>query len=380
MLKTPFTLTVGLTACLTAQSAVTITDGNATFGYTSYPTTTTSAGGFANFAAAGTDHCYQSWWYYAVTGDATGSALNTSGGQMTITTAADGRSTSLDWANVDGRNFAANLDVCVYSTGAATGVCAQSLTLTNNTSSPLTLTVFKYVDYDVNGSAGDSSVQEPSFPAGNHVVSDGTTMNQAWVLGKAFSAAQAGAFASIRAAILGTQPFVPNGNIVFGPGDYSGVLSWTATIAPSTSQTFEAMLSIGAVPVSQQSASATTHCVAKAGTNGLPAWSTNRPFLGATVNLQINNGFNGSAPIVFLGTSATNVPFPPFGTVCTVPVTTLSMPAFSSGVSTVPLPIPNSAALGGATLHMQGLFVDPGAAGNVAHTDGLAWTLGSFGG
>lgn len=380
MFKTAPFLALGISASLVAQSAVTITDGSASFAYSSYPTGTTSPAGFANFSAGGADQCYQSWWYYAVSGDAQGSALNNSGGQFTATLAPDNRSAELAWANVDSRSFAANLRNCVYSTSATSGVSAQTLTLTNNTGAALNITVFNYTDLDIDGAGTDASMQEASWPTGNQVVQDATSLNRVWVLGKGTFVAEAGPFATVRGLVMGAQPYTPSGNVVFGPGDYTGVMAWSVSIAPGASQKFETMLSIGALPASQASATTTRHCAAKPGTNGVPAWALNRPFLGASVNLAITNGFNGSAPVVFLGTSAVNVPFPPFGTVCTVPVTTISMPAFAGGVSTLPIRVPNVRSLGGQTLHLQALFADPGAAGNIAHTDGLGWTFGSFGG
>ncbi|MEZ5964671.1 MAG: hypothetical protein R3F56_12555 [Planctomycetota bacterium] len=371
-------VSLGLAATAAAQSAVTITDGNATFSYTSYATATNSTAGFANFAANTTDHCYQSWWYYAVSGDANGSALNNSGSQLVVTPAANGRSVDLDWANVDGRSFAANLKNTVYSTGPTTGVSTQALKITNNTGAALSITIYNYTDLDIAGSTGDQSMQEPTWPAGNMVVQDTTTFNNVWVLGDGIGAAEAGGFATIRGLVLGAQPYVPSGNVAFGPGDFTGVLSWTATIPAGGDATFRSMLAIDQIPASQRQADAATYCTAKPGTNGLPAWTLNRPYLGSNATLEITNGLNGSAPIVFLGVAPTNIPFPPFGTVCTLPVTTLGMPAFASGISALPIPVPNSSALGGATIDLQGLFVDPGAAGNLAHTDGMAWTFGSF--
>ncbi len=181
MHKSATLLALAVTTSLAAQTAATITDANTTFTYSSYPTATNSAVGYCNFAAATTDHAYQSWWYYAVQGDATGAALNTAGGQMTASLAADNRSVLLSWPNVDARGFSAQLVNCVYSTGATSGVSAQALTITNNTANALGINLYFYTDLDVAGAAGDSASQHAGWPTGNHMVQDSAGV-QCWVM------------------------------------------------------------------------------------------------------------------------------------------------------------------------------------------------------
>ncbi len=376
-------LALAVTASLAAQSAVTITDANTTFTYSSYPTATNSTVGYCNFAAATADHAYQSWWYYALQGDANGSALNTAGGQMTASLAADNRSVLLDWPNVDARGFAAQLVNCVYSTGAASGVSAQALTITNNTASPLGLNLYFYTDLDVAGAAGDSASQHAGWPTGNHMVQDSAGV-QCWVMADRFNSFDLTTFAVARGAIIngvGGAPYAPlNNGLPFGPGDYTGVYHWLVSIAPGQSVTQSALLAITQAPASQRIARASTHCVGKPGTHGVPVWALNRPFTGSATSLRIDNGFPGAAPILFLGVAPVAVPYPPFGTVCTFPIATLNMPAFNAArVSSLTIQLPNLASLSAAPLHWQALFLDMGAASFLAHTDGLAWSFGSFG-
>lgn len=369
-------------ATLAAQSAVSITDANASFSYTGYPTSTTSTVGYCNFAAAAVDHAYQSWWYYAVQGDTRGSALNTAGGQMTATVASDNRSVALDWANVDSRNFAAKLVNRVYSTGAASGISAQALTITNNTGAPLTINLYCYTDLDVAGASNDSAAQATGWPTGSHMVQD-TTGVQCWVMASGFANFDVTAFATARGNVLagvGGAPYVPaNTGLPFGPGDYTSVYHWVVTIAPGASSTQSSLLAITQIPASQRIASATTYCAGKPGTNGVPTWTVDPPFIGAGATLRIENGFPGVAPILFVGASPTSLPIAPYGTVCTVPVNTLAMPVFDGArISSLPVSIPNQASLGAAPVYWQALFLDPGAVASLAHTGGLTWRLGSF--
>lgn len=359
-----------------AQSPITIQDRNAIFQYSVYPTSTTDTGGTAAFNTSFTDHLAFSWWYYHVAGDATGSAFNTSNGQMTASLSSDRRSATFEWLNADGRNFAARMVNCVYSTGSTTGVSAQALTVTNNTGAPLTITVYAYADIDIDGiSSDDTATQIPNLPAGQTRVSD-PGLNSMYFMGHAYARWEAALWPTLRDAILTGAHQLANAQLPLNMQDYSGAFSWTVTIPPSGSETMHALLSINYLPRSQNVAEATPYGTAKAGTPGLPAWIVNRPFAGVPANLAIGNGLAGAAPIAIIGTMTANVPLPPFGTVYVVPVATFPMPAFNgSGVSSLPLQVP---ALNSGVVHFQALWADAGAAGGLAHTGGLTWSIGSF--
>ncbi len=125
-------LLLPLSAALSAQTPITLTHGATRFDHNSYANSTTDIGGYCNFTSSGVDHAYQSSWYYALASDATGSAFNSSGGQLTANVSTDGRTGELLWLNVDQRNFSAVLTNAVYSTGANSGVSAQTMTISNN--------------------------------------------------------------------------------------------------------------------------------------------------------------------------------------------------------------------------------------------------------
>jgi hypothetical protein len=370
-----------LSPAILAQTPITLRDGNVTYDYNTYPTSPTDLAGYCNFTAGTLDHAYQNTWYYAFAGDTRGAAFNSSGGQLTANLAADGKSSELVWLNVDGRSISAVLSNTVYSTGSNTGISTQEMTVTNNTGAPLTIHIYAYLDLDINNtSGGDSAQAEPSLPNGNHFATDVVSL---WYTALGFSNWGVNAYPSLRSSILngsGGAPWIPgNAGTPFGPGDYTAVYHWMATIGPGASQSFQTMISDGLLPPTQRIARASTFCTAKPGTNGIPAWAVTRPFVGSTATLRVDNGLTGSAPIVFLGTSPAVIPFPPLGTVCTLPVTTFSMPAFDgSRTSVVNLPIPAQRSLGGAQMHFQALFADPGAVASLAHTDGLSWTLGNY--
>ncbi|MEZ5966217.1 MAG: hypothetical protein R3F56_20440 [Planctomycetota bacterium] len=360
----------------TAQSALTIQDRNAIFQYSSYPTSTTDTGGRVIFNTSTANHLAASWWYYQVSGDATGSAFNSSNGQLTATLSSDRKSGTLDWADVDGRMFAARLVNRLYSTGSTTGVSTQAMTITNNTGAALTITVYSYADIDIDGiSSDDSASQVANLPAGQTRVTD-PSFNSVFFMGNGYQAWEAAVFPTLRDNILTTSHQLANGTLPMNMQDYTGAFSWTLTLPPNASETLHSLLAINYQPRSQNVAEATPYGAAKAGTPGLAEWVLNRPFAGQSVPLAIGNGLTGAAPIVVIGTSQTNVPLPPFGTIYVLPVTSFSMAPFDgTGVSSLPLQVPN---LSSGTVHFQTFWADSGAAGGIAHSSGLTWSIGSF--
>ncbi len=370
-----------LGAALPAQALVSIGDGNTNFSISSYPTATNSAAGLGNFGANGVDHLYQNWWYYSVSGDTTGSAFNNSGGQLTMTPDPDGRSATLAWANVDGRNFAARLVSCVYSTSSTTGVCTQTMSITNNTGGALGINIYNYTDFDVSQTAGgDSAAQIPNGTTGQQMVTDGTTNATAYFMAEGFLGYEVAAFAGLRTNILngfnGAAYPLNNSGLPFGPGDYTGAYQWAVAIPPGATAHFRIILADGVIPVSQNVAGAVPYGVAKAGTPGFPTWSLQRPFAGSRPNLEIRNGLTGASPLLMIGASQLNLPFPPFGTVYVNPLLTISMPAFSAaGLSSIPIPVPMTRQ-GGA--FFQAFWADPAASNGIVHTEGLTWVIGSY--
>lgn len=358
------------------QSALTIQNRNAIFQYSSYPATPSDTAGRVIFNTSTTSHVPASWWYYHVSGDATGSAFNTANNQMTATLASDRKSGALQWSDVDGRRFAATLVNTLYPTGSTTGVSAQAMTITNNTGAPLTITIYAYADVDIDGiSSDDSASQVPNLPAGQTRVTDASNNAVFW-MGHNHQRWEAAVWPTLRDNILTTAHQLANGTLPMNMQDYSGAFSWTVTIPANGSESMHCLLAVNYQPRSQNVASAVTYGAAKAGTPGLSEWVLNRPFAGQSIALAVSNGLTGAAPIAVLGTTQANLPLPPFGTIYVVPVTSFSMPPFdATGVSSLALTVPNTNA---GTVHFQTFWADTGAAGGLAHSSGLTWSIGSF--
>jgi hypothetical protein len=120
-------------------------------------------------------------------------------------------------------------------------------------------------------------------------------------------------------------------------------------------------------------ASATTYGVNKAGTNGVPLWTVNpNPRPGFDYNFEVTNGLNGATPVVLLGLGRINFPLPPLATILVNPLTSFTLSTFSGGVASRTLELAGC----GGPVNLQALFIDAGAAGGIAHTNGLELTIG----
>lgn len=371
-----------LAASANAQLVIgSITDGNVTYAHTSFPTTTTSAGGLGNFLTAGQDHLYQATWCYRIAGDSQEYAFNSSAAQGATSSTYLGNRVVHTWANVDNRSIAAMRDIRVYSTGATSGVCIEKMTVTNNTGGAIQLNLFAYADFDQCGATSNSAVANPTP---DRVQVTGTTCSgSTQVFAPGADNYEVTAFATVRGKLLNlTVDDLNNTGLPFGPGDFTGAWQWqNRTVNAGASFTAYFIMSVDAIHSGcMRPAGSQTYGAGKAGTNGVPSFDTGvLPLLGSVANLTINNGVSGAAPFMILGGAATNLPFPPIGTIL-VDLTGAAMfngaPFDGTNKSVTPIPVPNGLNLCGANIFIQAFIGDAGAAGFVSHTDGMTWTLG----
>ena len=96
---------------------------NVQFGVRGIPQNPQATGGADHVlicdGTTGQNHLYQSWWWYRINGEPREFAFNSSNAQLRQVYAGD--NAQLTWANVDAKNFAAQLDLIAYATGANSG-------------------------------------------------------------------------------------------------------------------------------------------------------------------------------------------------------------------------------------------------------------------
>lgn len=214
-------------------SAQVITDGNSSFnmpvaGTSGAANRTGTGGGAASALTAGgdtTDQLFQQWWWYRVNGvnarefAFSGRTSNVAAGN-TLTlgyTEPEGFDASLVYRLTDGPDSPAS---CV--------VDAQ-MTLRTTSTTPLSMAVFSYIDYDLEGVGTDGAV---SVSGTNHVrVTDSPTGFFGEIFAPGANAYQIAAFATVRGFL--TDADVDNlasTGLPFTPADFTGAWQWNITL------------------------------------------------------------------------------------------------------------------------------------------------------
>ncbi|MGH7133963.1 MAG: MYXO-CTERM sorting domain-containing protein [Phycisphaerales bacterium] len=254
MLSTLAGLTLAGTALGQLGTGGTITAGNMVFTSGDSPTSITAAAGptanLRSTGAAGTNHMFEMWWWYRIAGDTREFNLGNAASSVTI-------GSSILRMTFNQPNFSAVLQYQVVSTGADTGFLRSTLSITNTSGAPISISLFNYTDLDVNNTAGgDSAVQLGS----NFMrVSDPATTYTLAYSGVGADAYQVAAFATVRGLL--TNNVVDNLNntgLPFGPGDFTGAFQFGGpnaagapggiTIEPGFTSSVIATVSITNVP------------------------------------------------------------------------------------------------------------------------------------
>jgi len=365
---TPWLAPLFLGAAVLAQANPgVIADRNVTFGISSIPGSTNTAGPACSFAAAGVNQLYQNGWLYRLAGDLQGSGFN--GGGAQLRTSYSGRHAQLYWANADNRGLEACLDFTVLSKGATSGICVQRMTLTNRTAAPMTVNLYAYADFDVSGAGGDSAVLVN--PAPQQRISDATTGVRCYFLGVGHDHYLTVAYGVVSGTILGGAINLTDTGLPFGPGDWTSAYQWQdRVLGPGDELVAHAILGIESMVPNAAPATASLHGHGKNGTGGTGCIGLQSLVLGQANELTFSNGVQGAFPMIALGIGPAVLPFPPFADVyiASIAATQFGAPFDPSGTSTTPFPLPDNPAYCGLPLEVQGFWVDPGAYGGIAHS------------
>lgn len=205
-----------------------------------------------NQVLGGTDHVFNHWWWFRQAGDPREFAFNSSGGGATsngffnANAAVAGNVATI---NQTYPSFDASLAYVVNQTGFNAGFVRMTMTLTNNTNSPLVLDLFNVIDADVGGTSGADS----AFLANTNVIRINDA-NSPWVAeftGSGASAYQVAPFGVGSVSSLMTNGVVDNLNntgLPFGPGDITIGYQWRITIDPGFSRSITSTFSVIPAP------------------------------------------------------------------------------------------------------------------------------------
>lgn len=187
-----------------------------------------------NLTGAGTgDQLFEAGWWFRVQGDTQETVFPAPSTQSYTSPTA-----TISWTNVATRNFAATKTHTIASAGAGSAEVVTAMQVTNNAATTVTLHLFHFIDFDVNGSAGtDSAVAVSSNQIRITDATAGTCEYRApgsvAYMVRAFSAT------TDVAALLSdtTVTNFDNSGLPFGPGDFTGGFQYTFTLAPGASAT-----------------------------------------------------------------------------------------------------------------------------------------------
>lgn len=387
-MRLPLEITVAVLVCLPLAAQLSpgvLVDDNVSLETTSLPNNdATTSGLFQNLRVAGSrgiDHLYASSWHWRLDTDSREFALHNGDAQGARSSVYGADSVVHHWANVDYRGFAAALTAHAFSTGPATGMVIQKLTFTNNTSARVRLNLFAYVDVDQCGAYGNDAAANPT--GNKQKIRDVACSTFGETYAPGADRFEVSPYRVVGGKLTDTiADDLTNTGLPLTLADYTAAWQWKdRALAPGAS--FAAYFILGegthhggCVGV----ASTSTFGVGKAGSLGVPTLdATALPFLGRVARLTVRNGYPGGPAYFVLGAVPMNITLPPIGTILVNPVGAILFFGATfdgNGASSTPVPIPNDAALCGATLHVQDFHFDPGAAGRMAHTARLTWVLG----
>lgn len=219
-------------------SGGTISNGDTVFTIADYATSGTGNGQTANFSvtgAAGTDHMFQTNWWYRLPGQTRESVLNSATSFSYVGNIAQVRFTL-------GNGVIATLTSQVQQTGAGSGRLTQTLDVTNNTLDPITISLFNYADLDVNNTGtNDVTILSNSLM---RAASGGITAQYSGIGAGAY---QEDAFSGLRTLLADTAITNLTSLPVVGTSvqhDFTGGYQWNVTIDPGFSRSVVSTVSI----------------------------------------------------------------------------------------------------------------------------------------
>jgi hypothetical protein len=225
----------------------TLTDGDATFtlrGIRGERTTTSGGlGDYKSLSGTGApDHMFQNWWWYRTDSDTREFALS----NLTAFEQPQANTVSLTYAE-GGLTY--EITYTLSDSGDNQAVVVAQLTIANTTSTPITLNLFNYSDFDMDGSSGGDRAElvRPGYirvyeTNTAHIVAAETPF--AW---------QIGAFPSVRNLLTDTDiDDLNNSGSPFGPGDFTGAFQWRFTLQGGESRSTALALTLNVEPPSCQ--------------------------------------------------------------------------------------------------------------------------------
>lgn len=337
------------------------------------PTQTDSVSASLRCAGLGSsNHTFEQWWYYRLPGDTRELPFRNDG---RFTMQKGGPHIDMNWSDVDGKGFAAQMDFDVVPNGSNSALVWCDLTITNFGSLPLTIDLFHYLDFDVNATA-----------AGNLVRGDGThhfatnSLRQVYLDAVADGPTHSdiGPFSSTELGLADTSVLpagVLAGNLPpLGPGDYSGAFQWAGNVIPAgESRVFRVVIA---------ACMAIPYGFGAAGTAGVPLIESGGAarqdvLVPTSVQFLLSGGRPLSGALLLFGIVPASLNLAGLQVWVDPSLSvTLFVPTDPAGGAAAAFTLPPTPDLRGLRLYGEWLVLDPlGVGGIASHTRGLELRL-----
>jgi hypothetical protein len=223
--------------------AGTITHGDVTFERTASSFDSTPEANLVGVTSGGADQLFGHGWWFRIGPDPE-TPLPTPTFSLY-----GGNESSIDWDNVDGGNFDAHEAAFVFDAGLTGtpgdgGYVAVFLTIHNpSLSNPLSITVFHYLDFDLQPNAGDDTASWVEFPSLIEIYDSPVVGSYR---AESVTAHQVAAHPAIVNALNdGAVTQLNNGGTPFPAGDFSAANQWDLEIGLGGEATVGVVFAIG---------------------------------------------------------------------------------------------------------------------------------------
>jgi hypothetical protein len=238
-----------------AEAQQTISNNGATYTQASIPNSATGTAFLADFRPNGgatTDHLFENWWFYRVSGDSSETRFHSALPNFSQVNGGD--TLTYRFQDAAGR-FNATLIYQITGQGGGNAFVTQNMTIQNLTAAPLEINLFHYADLDLAGTFNNDSVTGGfSGLDGELIITDGGTTGY-------FSAVAPTAFQVTGYPVLLSLLFdaaVTNLNNTGSPTsnfDFTAAYQWTRTVQVDGQITVSSVLGIGLpTPIPEPSA------------------------------------------------------------------------------------------------------------------------------
>jgi hypothetical protein len=262
------------------STSATITNANVSYTQGALPATPTSVPTADESMDTGSgDPLVQHCWFFRILGE---TRQYTFANDATATRVVTNPNMVTTWPDVASRTMiSATLTQTAVSTGTTSGYIREDMTVTNISSSPITVNLYAYTDFDVGGTANDARGDLNSQVVQNTTPTDSVEF---FAVGNTTAAVMAGP--TLLTNITGTVVYdLPGWTGSFGPGDYTGAVQWSGLLlSPNQAVTVVNFLSIH-----NTRPEVTAYGTALAGSNGTPAIGASEFFLQDGLHPRISN-------------------------------------------------------------------------------------------